>query len=42
MTGAGRKPDTWSNGLVLVGFVVFTVAVGYLAGQVTAPNIPTW
>lgn len=28
--------------LVLLGFLVFTLAVGFLGGQVTAPNIPTW
>jgi tryptophan-rich sensory protein len=28
--------------LVLLGFLVFTLAVGFVGGQVTAPNIPTW
>jgi benzodiazapine receptor len=30
------------NVLVLFGFLVFTLAIGFVAGQVTAPNIPTW
>ena len=30
------------NWLVLFGFLVFTLAVGFLAGQVTAPNIASW
>jgi translocator protein len=28
--------------LVLFGFLAFTLAVGFVAGQVTAPNIPSW
>jgi translocator protein len=30
------------KGLVLLGFIVLTLTVGFLAGQVTAPNIPGW
>jgi translocator protein len=30
------------KGLVLLGFIALTLAVGFLAGQVTAPNIPGW
>lgn len=28
--------------LVLLGFLVFTLAIGFAGGRVTAPNIPTW
>lgn len=28
--------------LILLGFLLFTLAVGFAGGQVTAPNIPTW
>ena len=28
--------------LILLGFLVFTLAIGFVAGQVTAPNIATW
>ena len=40
MTNAAPKPS--HNLLVLFGFLVFTLAVGFIAGQVTAPNIPSW
>jgi tryptophan-rich sensory protein len=28
--------------LVLAGLLVFTLAIGFVGGQVTAPNIPSW
>ena len=39
-TDAGPKPS--HNLLVLLVFIVFTLTIGFLAGQVTAPNIPGW
>ena len=30
------------NTPILLGFLVFTLAVGFAGGQVTAPNIPAW
>ena len=33
------KPRHW---LALLGFLVLTLALGFVAGQVTAPNIPSW
>lgn len=32
----------WSSLLVLLGFLAAALAVGYLGGRVTAPNIPGW
>jgi len=32
----------YGNWLVLIGFLVVTLAVGFVAGQVTAPNIASW
>jgi len=36
------KPGAVTSTLVLLGFLLFTLGVGFLAGQVTAPNIPSW
>jgi tryptophan-rich sensory protein len=35
-------PSTVTSVLVLLGFLLFTLAVGFGAGQVTAPNIASW
>lgn len=39
---AVKPPRTLFNILVLLGFLALTLALGFIAGQVTAPNIPTW
>lgn len=39
-TNAAPKPS--HSLLVLLSFFVFTLAIGFVAGQVTAPNIPSW
>ena len=40
VTEPAAKPSL--NLLVLLVFLVFTLAVGFVAGQVTAPNIASW
>jgi tryptophan-rich sensory protein len=42
MAAAGNKPSLGHNLLVLLIFLAFTLAVGFGAGQVTAPNIASW
>ena len=42
MSDTERKPGFFYNALVLLGFLVFTLAIGFVAGQVTAPNIASW
>lgn len=42
MPDRDHRPRKFVNILVLLGFVALTLAVGGLAGQVTAANIPTW
>lgn len=39
MQAALGRRHSW---LVLFGFLLFTLAIGFAGGQVTAPNIPTW
>ncbi|MDR3527299.1 MAG: tryptophan-rich sensory protein [Rhizomicrobium sp.] len=39
--GLMKKPASESL-LVLLGFLFFTLAIGFAGGRVTAPNIPTW
>jgi len=42
MSDTERKPGLFYNLLILLGFLVFTLAIGFVAGQVTAPNIASW
>jgi len=43
MPAANDNPPRLNlNLLVLLGFLVFTLTIGFVGGQVTAPNIPTW
>jgi tryptophan-rich sensory protein len=37
-----RRPGSAINILVLLGFLIFTLAVGFAGGQVTTPNIASW
>ncbi|GAA0581403.1 TspO/MBR family protein [Rhizomicrobium electricum] len=37
-----KRPAIGLSLLVLFGFLAFTLAAGFAAGQVTAPNIPSW
>jgi len=39
---ANRTISIFRNRLALLGFVVFCLAVGFAAGQLTAPNIASW
>jgi translocator protein len=36
------KPGMLISALMLLFFIIFTLAVGFLGGQVTAPNIASW
>jgi len=42
MDGIEKRPGSVHSLFVLLSFLVFTLTVGFLAGQVTAPNIPSW
>jgi len=42
ISSVARRPSLGPSILVLLLFLCFTLAIGFLGGQVTAPHIPSW